>query len=271
MRGQRPALDRADPGKLHGRRSRAEQVFFPAGRQAKVHGRRDAVALRMVERVFRSRDDVGQADRFRARRRLRELAAAIRVDARAGHRQPHERRRDADFQPVGDADVAVERRHARVDVERQLIDVERRGLVGELVRGRHERPVTQAAAVERRERRCSNVTPARRLSAAGGLRAFDEERTEGLRRAFDRAQLRVQLIHESADEVGTGSVAMLASSARKSCPVVACAATRSRSTLPVCTDWLVNRKLRTLCTVCAPAGAAGEQESKGESGERCGG
>src|SRR6185436_16039129 len=58
------------------------------------------------------------------------------------------------------------------------------------------------------------------------------------------------------DELVTGSVARLARSAREMVSLVASAASRSRSMLPVATDWLVTRNVSTSETVCACAGAA---------------
>src|SRR3954464_2824693 len=63
------------------------------------------------------------------------------------------------------------------------------------------------------------------------------------------------------DEDGTGSVARLARSAREIVSLVACAASRSRSTLPVWTDWFVTRKPRTSPSVCACAGGTHASEA----------
>ena len=54
----------------------------------------------------------------------------------------------------------------------------------------------------------------------------------------------------------TGSVARLARSALEIVSLVARAASRSRSMLPVSTDWFVTRNVSTSDTVCAPAGDA---------------
>jgi len=58
------------------------------------------------------------------------------------------------------------------------------------------------------------------------------------------------------EDVGTGNVARFARSAREIVSLVACAAARSRSTLPVATDWFVTRNVRTSDTDWAAAGIA---------------
>src|SRR6185295_1548782 len=58
------------------------------------------------------------------------------------------------------------------------------------------------------------------------------------------------------DEEVSGRVARLARSALEIVSLVARAASRSRSMLPVATDWLVTRKVSTSDTVCACAGEA---------------
>src|SRR6476619_1105706 len=57
-------------------------------------------------------------------------------------------------------------------------------------------------------------------------------------------------------DAGTGSVARFARKARAIVSLVAWAALRSRSTLPVATDWFVSRNVRTSDTDWPEAGAA---------------
>ena len=145
---------------------------------------------------------IGQTDRPRGRTRLRERAAAVGVHARAFDEQRHKGSSDRNVEAIGDADVGVHGGHAGVDVQRQSIDIERRGLVRELVRCRHKRAVAQVAAVERREMQLLHREPERRAVATAGQRPLREERPEALRRTFDRAKLRVQAVHERSGRRG---------------------------------------------------------------------
>ena len=81
---------------------------------------------------------------------------------------------------------------------RQLIDIEGRRLVGEFVGGRDERAVAKIATVERAEAQVLERDAGRGLAAPRRLRALHEEGTEGLGGPFDRAEGRVQPIHERA-------------------------------------------------------------------------
>ena len=97
----------------------------------------------------------------------------------------------------------------------------------------------------------------RRLVAAGRQRPLDEERSEALRRALHGAERRVQPVDERARRGGHRQRGEVGAAARaRWCRSCASAASRSRSMLPVATDWLVTRNVSTSETVCACAGAA---------------
>ena len=98
----------------------------PVGSRTSTMAARPVVVLG-EQRVFRAHDEIRETDGVRARRRLSECAAAIRVHARAIQRQRRRTVRPrSTSEPIRHADVGIERGDAGVDVQRQPIDVERR-------------------------------------------------------------------------------------------------------------------------------------------------